>query len=164
MQKFCSFEFTKAVEKTCGMSDLMPDVGLHGAGLFLQKNGWHLNPHIDYKVHPKLGFERKVSLLFYLSENWKNDNDGNLVFFRDQDGRPDYDETYSIAPKFNSLVLFECTDTSWHGVTSINCAEDQSRKALGLFFLKDTGNQTGGKKRNMLPIESSLTIKTFTNL
>ena len=64
MQKFCSFEFTKAVEKTCGMSDLMPDVGLHGAGLFLQKNGWHLNPHIDYKVHPKLGFERKVSLLF----------------------------------------------------------------------------------------------------
>ena len=138
------------------LGNIFPDFGLHGAGLFLQNSGWHLKPPIDYKVHPKLGYERKLSLLLYLTSDWKQEYCGDLRFYANDSGKPAYDNSVTITPEFNSMVIFECTDSSWHGVDKISCPVDVSRKAIGLFYLQDNGSTNGRSKATYAPQKDQL--------
>lgn len=147
----CSPVFVRRLEELTGMQNLHADYGLHGAGLFLQNPGWHLNPHVDYKTHPKIGYERKLSLLFYLTSGWDQTFSGDLCFYDDQNGKPNYESKIKIEPEFNSMVLFECTDTSWHGVDEIRCPTGVSRRAIGLFYLQETANPSGRTKAKYAP-------------
>ena len=53
--------------------NLYPDVGLNGGGWHIHKQGGKLNTHLDYSLHPKLGLQRKLNLIVYLTPNWEKD-------------------------------------------------------------------------------------------
>ena len=46
-----------------GIPVLLPDNGLNGGGWHIHANGGKLNPHLDYSMHPKLPYQRKIILL-----------------------------------------------------------------------------------------------------
>lgn len=43
---------------------LFQDPGLHGGGWHIHGPGGNLNPHYDYSIHPKVGLQRKVNIIF----------------------------------------------------------------------------------------------------
>lgn len=134
--------FGSHLERLTGFDKLFFDPGLHGSGMFLHGKGGHLNPHVDYKLHPKLLAERKLSCLLYLSEDFVPAYSGALRMYGGNESSPDLTEYVEIQPIFNRLVIFDCTLSSWHGVQPVSegAPDDFLRKALGFFALRDTDN------------------------
>ena len=60
---------------------LLADPGLNGGGLHIHKRSGRLNPHLDYSMHPRLPYQRKLNLLIYLNPNWKESWGGHLGLF-----------------------------------------------------------------------------------
>ena len=55
--------FLDIIYKMTNISDLKPDIGLHGGGVHFHPTGGNLNLHKDYSIHPKLGMMRKLNLI-----------------------------------------------------------------------------------------------------
>ena len=117
-----------------GNPPLIPDVGLHGGGIHQIKNGGKLNTHMDYAVHPKLGLQRQVNAIIYLSPEWLPEYGGSLKLF---DGTMDepLSEKVNINCEFNRMVLFDTSPGSWHGFPDpIRCPEGVSRRSLAYYY------------------------------
>jgi Rps23 Pro-64 3,4-dihydroxylase Tpa1-like proline 4-hydroxylase len=88
---------------------LLPDPYFQEGGYHLVGNGGRLAPHADFSHH-YLGMERRVNLLLYLNDGWKDEYGGHLEL---------YDEkirlVVKIAPIFNRCVIFNTSKTSFHG-------------------------------------------------
>lgn len=73
--------------------------------------GDFLRAHLDANTHPYSGLAKEATALLYLSKNWDSSYGGALEFYHEN--KP----WLSIQPKHGSLVLFECSEDSWHGVS-----------------------------------------------
>lgn len=72
-------EFVSYLSELTGIPNLIPDETLEGGGLHQSQRGGYLNIHADFTVHPhKRNWRRRVNLLIYLNENWKEDYGGHL--------------------------------------------------------------------------------------
>jgi Rps23 Pro-64 3,4-dihydroxylase Tpa1-like proline 4-hydroxylase len=136
---FCYLNSKKFIEKLEYLigEELFPDVGLNGGGLHTHKRGGKLNTHLDYSIHPKLGLERRLNLLIYVTPNWQNDWGGSLGLWskKGDANRPDK-LVHSIAPIFNRAVLFDTTQDSWHGLPEpLTCPDNISRNSLAIYYL-----------------------------
>ena len=69
-QYFCSESFISVIKEITGIKTLYPDYGLHGGGWHMHGRGGNLNVHKDYSIHPKLGLQRKLNLIVYMSKGW----------------------------------------------------------------------------------------------
>ena len=74
-----SQEFTNFVSEITGIKKIITDIGLHGGGLHIHPSGGKLNVHKDYSIHPKLGIERRLNLIIYMSKKWKPEWGGSVV-------------------------------------------------------------------------------------
>ena len=131
-----SYEFISKLEcLTC--CELFPDFGLNGGGLHTHKLGGKLNTHLDYSVHPKLGLERRLNLLIYVTPNWSQSWGGDLGLWAvSEDGKGPGALVSTISPKFNRAVLFDTTQDSWHGLPEpIKCPENVTRNSLAVYYL-----------------------------
>lgn len=124
------------IELLCNIFNvrLYPDHGLHGGGWHIHSNGGKLNPHLDYSMHPHLKLQRKLNLIIYLCEDWKDEYGGHFGL---------WNSDASILKKeipmgFNKAVLFDTTQDSWHGMSrEVNCPNDKYRKSLAIYYLCD---------------------------
>lgn len=130
-------EFTYNVRYLSDRTDLIMDVGLHGGGLHCHGEGGNLNLHLDYNVHPKLGMQRKLNLIIYLSKDWDQSFGGGLELWthNSETNRPaEHAKTLDI--KFNRAVLFDTTQNSWHGLPyPLKCPPGQTRKSMAIYYL-----------------------------
>lgn len=139
---YCLFQylnspvFVKKLECLTGC-ELFPDFGLNGGGLHSHKSGGKLNTHLDYSVHPKLGLERRLNLLIYITPNWDTSWGGDLGLWSvSQDGKGPGDLMVTISPNFNRAVLFDTTQNSWHGLPEpIKCPLGVTRNSLAVYYL-----------------------------
>jgi hypothetical protein len=60
--------FLQPLRELTGLEALSSDVGLNGGGWHLHARGGKLNVHLDYSIHPKLGLERRLNLIVYLTQ------------------------------------------------------------------------------------------------
>lgn len=86
-----------------------------GGGYHLIPPGGHLAIHTDFNRSEDTGLYRRLNLLIYLNHGWVGTNvgprpslDGWLQLRGD-------DVRRSIPPEFNTTVIFETSDRSWHG-------------------------------------------------
>lgn len=115
---------------------LYSDVGLHGGGWHIHKNGGKLNTHLDYSIHPKLGLQRKLNIIIYLNSNWKKSWGGELGFWENNTKEKPGKLVKKIEPKFNRAVLFDTTQNSWHGLPNpVLSPEGELRKSLAIYYL-----------------------------
>jgi len=49
---------------------LMMDYGLNGGGWHMHSKGGNNNVHLDYNLHPKMGMQRKLNIIVYLTKEW----------------------------------------------------------------------------------------------
>lgn len=128
--------FISNLERFTGFN-LFPDFGLNGGGLHTHGNGGKNNVHLDYSLHPKLGLERKLNLIVYISPFWDEAWGGSLGLYTQKEGEraPDI-LVKKITPQFNRAIIFNTTQNSWHGLPDpINCPEDKYRNSLATYFL-----------------------------
>jgi len=106
-------------------SDVFPDLSGYGAGLHWVPKHGYLERHLDSNIHPLTGWTRKYSMCLYLHDV---DGGGDLIF--ENEGRS---ESVSITPTANRLVIFECTEHSYHGVPGV-IQDERGRKSIACFF------------------------------
>ena len=137
MSYFNSPEFISILEKQIfNNKKLYNDIGLNGGGWHIHKQGGKLNTHLDYSMHPKLDFQRKLNLIVYLNSNWKTSWGGSLGLWENKSSKKPGKLIKSIVPKFNRAILFDTTQNSWHGLPEpIKCPKNQFRKSLAIYYL-----------------------------
>jgi len=131
-----SIEFVTLLSGLAGVK-LYSDQGLHGGGWHIHGTGGNLNPHLDYSLHPKLGLQRKLNIIVYMSSDLKAEHGGHLGFWEhdpatNRPGRL----VREIEPKFRRAVIFDTTQNSWHGMSrGLTQPEGIYRKSLAAYFL-----------------------------
>lgn len=129
-------DFISKLEVLLGC-ELFPDYGLNGGGLHTHKRGGKLNTHLDYSIHPKLKMERRVNLLIYVTPGWQEHWGGLLgLWKKDPEKSAPGELVKKIVPTFNTAVLFDTAQDSWHGLPEpITCPENITRNSLAVYYL-----------------------------
>ncbi len=123
--------FLTFLEQLTGIEGLIPDPHFWGGGLHQIQRGGFLKVHADFNHHPRLKLDRRLNLLVYLNEDWKEEYGGHLEL---------WDATMSrcearVLPIFNRCVIFSTTDFSYHGHPDpLTCPEGRSRRSLALYY------------------------------
>ena len=116
---------------------LISDPSLFGGGLHQSINGAFLNVHIDYNIHPETKFHRRLNVLIYMNQDWKDEYEGHLELWEINDNQKRLLE--KITPKFNRFVVFETNEISFHGHPKLlNIPADVSRKSLATYYYTNT--------------------------
>ena len=137
-RELISKDFIQVLSQEIGIP-LYQDPGLHGGGWHIHSAGGNLNPHYDYSIHPKLGLQRKINIIIYVSSDLKEEHGGHLGLWAQGEKNNEPGELVKIVqPKFNSAVIFDTTQNSWHGMCKpLVQPEGIYRKSLAIYYLTD---------------------------
>jgi len=114
------------IERITGITGLMPDPDLCGAGLHCIPRGGFLKMHCDFNAHPN-GWHRRVNVLIYLNEIWEKAWGGYLSLGKAQQKE--------IAPIGGRCVIFETNENTWHGHPEpLACPDNKQRRSLALYY------------------------------
>ncbi len=132
-------EFTRYVSAITNIDRLIPDIGMHGGGWHMCKTGGSLATHLDYSIHPKLKYQRKINLIIYLEEDYDPSWGGSLgLWSHNYENDKPLELVKNIPPLFNTAVLFDTSQNSWHGFPDpITCPEGKMRKSLAVYYVTD---------------------------
>jgi len=111
-------------------------------GIHKYSHGDKLDIHVDAGVHPVNGMKKELTLLIYLSQNWKECNGGHLELWNGTNVTSIDPKLLNIhekiLPKFNRMVVFKCTDNAWHGNPEpVSCNENETRMLITISYLSD---------------------------
>jgi len=139
-----SARFLQFMERLTGITGLISDPYYAEAGFYAMREGGYLDIHADFSHHDKLGLERRCNLLIYLNDNWKPEYKGDLVLY-DRELK----EAQRIAPLINRAVIFEASQTSYHG--NPEPLQAPIRKAVSMwYYTLPTGRP---KHRAIFPLD-----------
>jgi hypothetical protein len=96
----------RAVGEMLGYKALVADT--YGGGYHLSGPGARLDCHRDFSSHPVTGARRRANILLFLNRGW-DPAWGGCLELGQGDGK------VTIEPEFGRLVIFECSERSWHG-------------------------------------------------
>lgn len=133
-QELNSLEFCKFLENLTGIESIKSDPYFEGGGPHEIKKGGFLKMHVDFNIHPITNQDRRINVLIYLNDNWKEEYKGQLDLWDTEMG----DLKKSVLPIINRVVIFNTTDNSWHGHPDpLACPETVSRKSLAFYYYTD---------------------------
>ena len=131
-------EFLRNMRELVDDTNLYMDIGLNGGGWHMHGRGGKNNVHLDYNIHPKLGEQRKLNIIIYLSPNWQPEWEGGLeLWSHDPVNYAPKDLVKTVENKFNRAVIFDTTQNSWHGLpTELKCPEGTIRQSLAAYYVR----------------------------
>ena len=111
---------------------LISDPYLSGGGYHEIKKGGVLKIHADFNKHPKMDLDRRLNLLLYLNKDWNKDWNGSLELYDENNLT---EPAISIAPEFNTCVIFTTKSNTFHGhPDKLRCPENVSRRSIALYY------------------------------
>jgi hypothetical protein len=144
MQQFNSQVFVEFLETLSGIKGLLPDPHFLGGGLHQIPRGGTLKVHADFDQHRKLKVDRRLNVLLYLNEDWRDEYGGHLELW-------DKEMTHAVervAPVANRVVVFRTSDTSFHGhPDALAVPKGRFRRSLAWYYytapaVERTGHNT----------------------
>jgi hypothetical protein len=124
-------EMLSFLEKLTGIDGLIPDPYFGGGALHQIVRGGFLKIHADFNWHPKLKLDRRLNVLVYLNQGWKEEYGGGLELWDRQMSTAEK----TILPAFNRTVVFSTTDFSYHGhPRPLSCPSNMTRKSISLYY------------------------------
>lgn len=110
---------------------IIPDPHFLGGGIHEIKSGGLLKIHADFCRHSETNLDRRINLLIYLNEDWRESYGGHLQLW-DKDMKTCQKK---ILPIFNRIVVFNTTDFTYHGhPDAVTCPPNRSRKSVALYY------------------------------
>ena len=98
--------------------------GFHAGGI-----GSFLDLHVDFNIHPtREDWLRRLNILLYLNPGWEPSWGGELLLTDD----PEH-PAVAVEPRFNRLVIMECTDISFHGYRPISFPPGRMRRSIAAY-------------------------------
>jgi Rps23 Pro-64 3,4-dihydroxylase Tpa1-like proline 4-hydroxylase len=123
--------FRELLSQITEIDQLHADEDLFGAGLHQSIKGAFLDVHVDFNIHPKTGFHRRMNLLIYMNKNWEKSYNGYLELWDMEDKK----QIEYIEPKFNRAVIFETNEVSFHGHPKpLHTPKGMSRKSISVYY------------------------------
>lgn len=122
--------FLHALSEITGISNLMWDESLDGGGLHQTAESGRLDVHVDFNIHDKTSWHRRLNLLLYLNPEWDDAWGGTLELW-DKDVKRRH---HAFSPILNRCVLFETSEISYHGVTPVKCPPSFARKSFAAYY------------------------------
>ncbi len=130
-----SQSFLNLIQNYVGCN-LYSDPGLNAGGWHIHGDGGTLNPHLDYSVHPKLPFLRKLNLIIYLSKDLKEEYGGHFGLWEGDESPSTL--VKEIAPVYNRAIIFDTSQNSWHGLSRVlKAPKGIYRKSIAVYYLTD---------------------------
>ena len=131
-----SGEMLYDLEQMTGISGLLPDPHLVGAGYSIFRNGSFLGAHYDFNWNDRLRLHRKLTSFLFITPGWKEEWGGHHEIWT---GSPDKDKTskkvYAHAPLFNRFFIDENIKKGpYHAVSRVNCPDDVVGRCAIRFF------------------------------
>ncbi|MEO7045249.1 MAG: 2OG-Fe(II) oxygenase [Ferruginibacter sp.] len=126
-----SSEFSEWISQITGLKNIYSLNDRLGNGLHQGGNNSFLDIHIDYNIHPVKKMHRKLNLILFFNKEWKEQWGGLLELW-------DEEKCFKkILPSFNRMVIFECSEISYHGYDLITCPENITRKSFYHYFFQE---------------------------
>ncbi len=123
--------FVEFLEQLTGIMPLVSDPHLYGGGLHQISPGGSLGVHADHNINPRVSLYRRVSVIVYLNQNWKDEYGGKLEMWSSDMKHP----VDSIIPVFGRMVIFSNSETSFHGHPDpLMCPKGMTRKSLATYY------------------------------
>ncbi len=124
--------FLEFLQNLTGIQEtLIPDPYFEGGGYHQIKPGGFLKVHVDFHKHKMMDLDRRVNVLVYLNEDWKEEYGGHFELWEKDMSKC----AVRIAPLFNRMAIFSTTDFSWHGhPDALTCPPERSRRSLALYY------------------------------
>ena len=117
--------------ETDGHLSLVSDPHLYGGGLHQIQRGGSLGFHADHNINPRVELYRRVSVILYLNDGWKEEYGGQLEMWS-------ADMTHcvdTITPVLGRLAIFSNSETSFHGHPDVlQRPEGMTRKSIAAYF------------------------------
>jgi Rps23 Pro-64 3,4-dihydroxylase Tpa1-like proline 4-hydroxylase len=149
---FMSKEFAEFSTRLVGR-DIFIDPEYVGGGFHAGNAGSFLDLHVDFNIHPAHPtWLRELNILLYLNPGWEPSWGGELLL-------TDHPENGSInvEPKFNRLIIMECTDSSFHGYRAIAFPAGHSRRSIAAYgYSKVPEGSVPRHTTNWVPENASL--------
>ena len=146
--------FLEFLQELTGIEEtLIPDPYFEGGGFHESKRNGYLKIHVDFHKHKKTKLDRRLNVLIYLNEDWKEEYNGHLELWERDMSKC----AKKILPIFNRMAIFSTTDYSYHGLPDpILCPEYRSRQSMALYYYSN-----GRPKNEILPGNENRITTTF---
>lgn len=126
----CSL-FITAMGERIGIRKLVPDPYFSGGGLNVTTRGGLLDVHVDGNYHDATGLNRRLNVIVYLNPRWEPSWGGEFGVY-DSKGEVCVKK---VPPKFNTLVVFDSHDYSFHGLPDpVLFPEREERRSIILYY------------------------------
>jgi 2-oxoglutarate-Fe(II)-dependent oxygenase superfamily protein len=125
-----SKDFLDDLSFITGIPMLLADEKLLGGGMHLTGPGGRLDVHVDFNYVEDRKLYRRINLLLYLNRHWEKAWGGELQLW-DKDVRQC---EASFAPTFNSCVIFETSEISFHGVVPVSSSALMPRQSFATYY------------------------------
>ncbi|MEP7303676.1 MAG: 2OG-Fe(II) oxygenase [Caldimonas sp.] len=128
---FNSQPFLEFLEGLSAIEGLVPDPYFVGGGFHEIGRGGKLGIHADFRINNKLHVRRRMNVIVYLNEEWRDEYKGSLELW----SRDMKQMARRIEPLWNRCVIFNTEADSWHGHPDpLATPEGVLRRSLALYY------------------------------
>jgi len=146
-----SDKWVKFLSRLCDVRALRSDPDWYASGINFEPRGASLGPHTDFNilqnrsaVRGEASGWRRVNLLLFLSKNWKKTWGGQNELGRLVKNQYIKDKSYN--PDFNTAVIFNTSDDSFHGFDVVKCPDNTARIVISCYYYSDYQGPHSDKK------------------
>ena len=128
---FNSAPFLEFLGGLSAIDGLLPDPYFVGGGFHEIGRGGKLGIHADFRINNQLHLSRRMNVIIYLNENWKDEYGGSLELW----SRDMKDRVKSVGPIWNRCVIFNTDADSYHGHPDpLTTPEGVLRRSVALYY------------------------------
>ena len=128
---FNSQPFLEFLEGLSAIPALLPDPYFVGGGFHEIGRGGKLGIHADFRINNQLHLSRRLNVIVYLNEDWRDEYGGCLeLWSRDMSSK-----VKSVAPVMNRCVIFNTDADSYHGHPDpLTTPDGVLRRSVALYY------------------------------